>query len=90
MTAHLLISGYVQGVGYRQFVKKTAISLGLTGWVKNLPDRRVEALVVGEREKIEKLIEKCKKGSFLAKVNDVKTDWFEKDDDLKGFVILLE
>lgn len=90
MTVHLLISGFVQRVGYRQFVKKEAIKLGLTGWVKNLSDRRVEVEVVGEKETLQELIKRCKKGSFLANVKEIKEDWFEKDDNYDKFVVLLE
>ncbi len=90
MTVHLLISGFVQKVGYRQFVKKEAINLGLVGWVKNLPDRRVEVQAVGLKENLQELISRCKKGPFLAKVREIKEDWFEKDDKYKDFVILLE
>jgi acylphosphatase len=89
MTVHLLISGFVQGVGYRQFVKKTAIGLGLVGWVKNTTDRRVEILAIGSRENLEELIGKCKGGPFLSKVNDVKADLFEKEDKFDKFSIIL-
>jgi acylphosphatase len=62
---HLFISGFVQGVGFRQFVKANARKLGLTGWVRNLADERVEALFQGPEETIKKAIEICKKGPFL-------------------------
>ncbi len=70
--AHVLISGQVQGVGFRYFLRGKLVELGLTGWVKNLPDGKVEAEVEGEREKIEKIVEWCKQGPPLAKVKDVK------------------
>ncbi len=73
--AHLIITGYVQGVGYRQFVKTHAKRLGLTGWVQNLPDGSVEVLVQGEKEDIENLIKECRKGPFLAQVKDIKIEW---------------
>lgn len=89
MTLHLLISGYVQKVGYRQFVKKTAIKLGLIGWVKNLPDRKVEVLATGSRKKLEELIVLCKKGPFLAEVKEIETEWDNKDMDFNCFEILV-
>ncbi len=70
--AHVLISGQVQGVGFRYFLRGKLVELGLTGWVKNLPDGKVEAEVEGEKEKIEKIVEWCKQGPPLAKVKDVK------------------
>jgi acylphosphatase len=72
MIVHVFVSGFVQGVGYRQFVKRSARTLNLTGWVKNLPDNRVEALFCGPEEQVEKLISLCKKGPFLSDVKDVQ------------------
>ena len=53
--AHILYSGTVQGVGFRFMVQRYALSLDLTGWVKNLPNGSVEILVNGPKESIEKL-----------------------------------
>ncbi|OGZ35068.1 MAG: hypothetical protein A2815_01130 [Candidatus Portnoybacteria bacterium RIFCSPHIGHO2_01_FULL_40_12b] len=75
MIANVFITGFVQGVGFRRFVKKQAVKLGLTGWVKNLPDNRVEALFSGSQETIEKIISICKKGPFLSEVKDVEVLW---------------
>jgi acylphosphatase len=75
MICHLVISGFVQGVGFRQFVKKTALRLGLVGWVKNIDGGRVEVLLCGSKEKIEKSIEACRKGPFLAEVKDIRVEW---------------
>jgi len=69
--ARVFISGFVQGVGFRQFIKHKALKLELTGWVKNLPDNRVEAIFVGSEEKIEEIISICRKGPFLSEVKDV-------------------
>ena len=55
--AHILYSGTVQGVGFRFMVQRYALSLDLTGWVKNLPNGSVEILVNGPKESIEKLFE---------------------------------
>jgi acylphosphatase len=75
MVAHVIISGFVQGVGYRRFVKRHALELGLNGWVKNLADNRVEAVFCGPKEQIEKIISICKKGPFLSEVKDILADW---------------
>ena len=72
---HLIISGKVQGVFYRASCQEVAQVLGLTGWVKNLQDGNVEVLAQGEKEKIEKLIEWCKKGPSGAKVSGVEIKW---------------
>ena len=72
---HLIISGKVQGVFYRASCQETAQRLGLTGWVRNLPDGSVEVLAQGEKEKIEKLIEWCRKGPDGAKVSGVEMEW---------------
>jgi len=73
--AHLHISGRVQGVFFRATTRDTAIELGLTGWVKNLPDGRVEAVFEGDKERIEEAIEWCRKGPSYAQVSDVKVRW---------------
>ena len=75
MQAHFFIMGFVQGIGFRYFVKSNARRLKLTGWVKNTDDGRVEALVQGLKEKIEKLIKLCEKGPFLSQVNSVQVQW---------------
>lgn len=73
--AQIFLSGLVQGVGFRKFVKSQAQHLGITGWVKNLPDGRVEAFAVGEKKTIENLIAICCKGPFLSDVKDVAVEW---------------
>jgi len=85
MTARVFISGFVQGVGFRQFIKQNALKLGLTGWVKNLQDNRVEAVFVGSKENIEKMITLCRKGPFLSEVKDVETIWEDINEQLEGF-----
>ena len=65
---HVFVSGRVQGVGFRMFVQREARLLGLTGWVKNLPDGRVEALAEGPADKVAALLEKVKTGPRAAKV----------------------
>lgn len=70
---HLYISGRVQGVYYRKNAQQEALKRGLKGWVKNLPDRRVEAVVEGEEEQVEDFIRWCWKGPPLSIVRGVET-----------------
>ena len=83
--ACLIISGNVQGVFYRASCQDIAVKYGLNGWVRNLPSGEVEVLVQGEKEKIEKLIEWCKKGPPNARVEEVKVKWEEVADMFNGF-----
>ncbi len=70
--AHTFISGRVQGVFFRSETKREARRCKVTGWIRNLPDGRVEAIFEGERENVEKLVEFCNKGPPSAKVMRVE------------------
>ena len=72
---HLLISGRVQGVFYRVYTQRQAHHLELTGWVRNLPDGRVEAQAEGPREALEALVAWCREGPELAQVQGVEVKW---------------
>ncbi|MGM0471451.1 MAG: acylphosphatase [Bacillota bacterium] len=63
---HLYLSGRVQGVGFRNFTCHQATKLGLTGWVQNLDDGRVEAVITGLREDVDQILEQLKSGPALA------------------------
>jgi acylphosphatase len=65
---HVFVSGRVQGVFFRPWTEDTARELGLKGWVRNLPDGRVEAVFEGEKSKVERMVELCRKGPPHAKV----------------------
>jgi len=69
---HIHVSGRVQGVFYRSNTRRRALGLGLTGWVRNIPDGRVEAVVEGEEEQIEKLIDWCRRGPPSAAVTGLE------------------
>ncbi len=69
---HYLISGRVQGVWYRASAGKAAKRLGLTGWVRNLSDGRVELMVCGTEEELKQLTDWLWKGPPLAKVKDIE------------------
>ena len=66
---HLHISGRVQGVCFRANTRKQARSLGLTGWVRNLPDDRVETVVEGEQKEAEAMLAWCRTGTPPARVD---------------------
>ncbi|OPY08917.1 MAG: Acylphosphatase [Syntrophaceae bacterium PtaB.Bin095] len=70
------ISGLVQGVAFRHETRKTALSLNLTGWVRNLPDGRVEAVFAGADESVAAMLSWCRKGPRLSRVRDVQV-WEE-------------
>jgi len=69
----VVVYGKVQNIGYRYFVQRYAKMLGLKGYVRNLPGNKVEAVFVGEKSDIEKMIEIMKKEHPLAKVEKVET-----------------
>lgn len=71
LTVHIFISGVVQGVGYRQFVKSFAKKNTISGWVQNTPEGKVEAVLQGSIENVEKMVKLCWKGPFLSEVKDI-------------------
>jgi acylphosphatase len=85
--AHIFVSGRVQGVFFRDHTRRWAYSLGLTGWVRNLYDGRVEAVVEGEKEKLEELIAKLKQGPPMSDVRDVEITWGGFSGEFDGFRI---
>jgi len=86
--AHIIISGKVQNVCYRVSCKEYASGQGLKGWVRNIENGSVEALAQGEKEKIERFIEWCKKGPPQAKVEEVKITWQEANGPFNGFSVI--
>ena len=88
MISRVFVLGFVQGVGFRRFVKKNALKLDLKGWVKNLPDGRVEILIQGSKENIEKLVKICEKGTFFSDIKNVQVEQEENQDEFLDFQIL--
>ncbi len=83
----VLISGQVQGVGFRYWIRGKAEKLGLAGWVRNLEDGKVEAVFEGEGEKVKQMVKKCKEeGPALSKVGKVE-EIDEETESLKEFEI---
>ncbi len=85
--AHLFISGVVQGVSFRASTQEQAKRLGVAGWVRNLDDGRVEAVVQGPKDKVDELVQWCHKGPPAARVDKVSVAWETVADDLKGFEV---
>ncbi|MGM0409593.1 MAG: acylphosphatase [Bacillota bacterium] len=71
-SVHIFLSGRVQGVGFRAFIRRNAKSLNVNGWAKNLADGRVEAVFTGKKDKVNKLIALIKDGPQFAKVNNIE------------------
>ncbi len=85
--AHLRIYGRVQGVFFRAYMREEAKKLGVTGWVRNLPDGSVEAVVEGEEDKVRELIKWAHKGSPLARVDKVDVEWGDYKGEYSDFSI---
>jgi acylphosphatase len=68
---HIFISGRVQGVGFRAFTRQNAQQLGVNGWVKNLYDGRVEAVLEGNKSAVKRLEKKLNSGPSFANVDDI-------------------
>lgn len=75
--AQVVISGRVQGVFFRHETARRARSRGVNGWVRNLPDGRVEAVFEGTRDSVESLIRWCREGPSMAAVSSVDVEWQE-------------
>lgn len=70
-TVHAFVAGHVQGVGFRWHVRKWARHLEVQGWVRNLPDGRVELMAQGPRPKLQALLEKVREGPAGSRVTSV-------------------
>ena len=74
ITRHLIVSGRVQGVGFRQFMVSAAHALNVTGWVRNRADGSVEATISGTPEAVHTMIERARRGPAHAAVTDLRVD----------------
>jgi acylphosphatase len=84
---HVVVSGRVQGVWFRGGTQNAARDAGVSGWVRNLPDRRVEALLQGERTALEKVLYFLRTGPPGARVTDIDVSWRPPGEILHGFEI---
>jgi acylphosphatase len=81
----VFISGRVQGVFFRLFTEKTAKRLNLTGWVRNLPDGRVETMAEGSVDKLRTFVKRLKRGSLASKVTSLEISWSAYKGEFKDF-----
>lgn len=85
--ARIVVSGIVQGVFFRHNTCSQAEKVNVTGWVKNLWDGKVEALLEGEREDLEKMIAWCRQGPAGAQVDKVEVKWEEYKGEFDSFSV---
>ena len=86
--AHVFVTGMVQGVFFRSETARLAQRLGLTGWVRNLDDGRVEAVFEGEKEDVKKAVEFCKRGPSGAHVQGLEVKIEDWKGEFLGFLIV--
>ncbi len=85
--AHVYVSGDVQGVFFRDATRQKAQQLGLSGWVKNLPDGRVEALFEGPSQEVREMLQWCEQGPPHAAVENVEVEFDTAREDVSGFEV---
>ncbi len=85
--AHVFIAGRVQGVAFRWETQRVAEQHQVRGWVRNLPDRRVEAVFEGPRPRVNAVLDWCRQGPGIARVDEVDIQWEEFKGEFAGFSI---
>jgi len=85
--AHVFVNGQVQGVFFRQNTKQKAESHGITGWVRNLPNGRVEAVFEGKEEDVKALVDFCRKGPRGAVITDVDVTFERFTGEFRNFKV---
>jgi acylphosphatase len=86
-TVRIIVSGLVQGIGYRYYIYRQAVQLGLTGYVRNLPTGQVEIVASGDKGLIDEMVEAARVGPRYASVSDVQLERIEPDRTFRDFVI---
>ncbi|TCJ15128.1 acylphosphatase [Rubrobacter taiwanensis] len=85
--AHVYVSGRVQGVFFRDSAREEAERRGVTGWIRNLPDGRVEAVFEGEPKMVDEMVEWCGEGPKHARVENVDVSYEEAAGGFSGFEV---
>ena len=88
MKKHIIITGKVQGVGFRYWLHKAAMQKNVTGWVRNKISGEVEALLIGKDEEINSLINLCEIGPLSSEVTKVQVKNYQKEYLKKSFDII--
>ena len=88
MKKNIVITGKVQGVGFRHWLYKAAVRNNINGWVKNKISGEVEALLIGDNVEIDNLIRLCEKGPPSSKVTKIKVQNYQKEFLKKSFDII--
>jgi acylphosphatase len=86
--AQIVVSGRVQGVAFRYYMQRWASTLNLTGWVRNRPDGKVEAVVEGKELDIQALIRRMKEGPPMAQIDGLDVEWQGYLGDFEGFRVV--
>ena len=88
MKKHIVITGKVQGIGFRHWLYKAAMQRNIDGWVRNKISGEVEALIIGNDKNVNDLIKLCEKGPTFSKVTKVKVQNYQKEYSKKSFDII--
>ena len=85
---HAYVAGRVQGVSFRYYTAQEAMKLGIVGWVRNLPDGKVEVLAEGGSDTLTQLLAFLHLGSPHARVDSVDVEWREAQNEFRNFSIV--
>jgi acylphosphatase len=84
---HIIVSGKVQGVGFRYFSQMKAVQYGITGWAKNLADGSVEIVASGSKDQLDPFIEDLRVGNPFSKINNIEITESGITEDYHSFTI---
>lgn len=82
---HVWVKGRVQGVGFRAFVQQNAVSIGVTGWVRNVGYSTVEAVAEGTKAQIEQFLQMVKRGPSVSRVDESREEWEQVTGEFRSF-----
>jgi len=83
----VFFSGHVQGVGFRYAVRQLSLEFEVTGWVKNMPDGRVQLMVEGDRDELETFQKAIPDAGLRCFIHEIHSDWSKGTGEFKGFEI---